>query len=320
MSTTAFTVINKTKALEETIRIKPLWRKSLSSPRPLTLAESYCTNPECTCDIAHVEVVGAEPGTDGSGAPVRLEITLADGAAAFPEKYQANAREKEILSQVAGGLTKAHLSILRRHYEEAKDWGGERYWKEADWTWLEDGVLVYWTEVFPRVKPLLFGKGNRHYLAEDSYCISPSCDCAEAHLALYQVPSAPPLRRLLNAIARLFGRAPSYPRLTAVLLGDVIYNVKTGRLRIKEIEGGQPGRLRDIADGFLEAAGNLPAELRSRYGFMRDFGRHVAEQKHLKMGPARARFAAGRNDPCPCGSGLKYKKCCLGGENKNTPP
>ncbi len=23
----------------------------------------------------------------------------------------------------------------------------------------------------------------------------------------------------------------------------------------------------------------------------------------------------GRNDPCPCGSGLKYKKCCLGKEN-----
>ena len=21
---------------------------------------------------------------------------------------------------------------------------------------------------------------------------------------------------------------------------------------------------------------------------------------------------AGRNDPCPCGSGKKYKKCCLG--------
>ncbi len=25
----------------------------------------------------------------------------------------------------------------------------------------------------------------------------------------------------------------------------------------------------------------------------------------------------GRNDPCPCGSGLKYKKCCLGKEKKN---
>jgi methionyl aminopeptidase len=26
------------------------------------------------------------------------------------------------------------------------------------------------------------------------------------------------------------------------------------------------------------------------------------------------RFKIGRNDPCPCGSGLKYKKCCLGKE------
>ena len=27
--------------------------------------------------------------------------------------------------------------------------------------------------------------------------------------------------------------------------------------------------------------------------------------------PARRMTHAGRNDPCPCGSGTKYKKCCL---------
>ncbi|MDO8682462.1 MAG: SEC-C metal-binding domain-containing protein [Armatimonadota bacterium] len=27
----------------------------------------------------------------------------------------------------------------------------------------------------------------------------------------------------------------------------------------------------------------------------------------------------GRNDPCPCGSGLKYKKCCLGREETSSP-
>jgi len=26
----------------------------------------------------------------------------------------------------------------------------------------------------------------------------------------------------------------------------------------------------------------------------------------------RKSIRPGRNDPCPCGSGLKYKKCCLG--------
>jgi len=27
--------------------------------------------------------------------------------------------------------------------------------------------------------------------------------------------------------------------------------------------------------------------------------------------PIRAEPKVGRNDPCPCGSGLKFKKCCL---------
>jgi SWIM/SEC-C metal-binding protein len=32
--------------------------------------------------------------------------------------------------------------------------------------------------------------------------------------------------------------------------------------------------------------------------------------------PAKSATAPGRNDPCPCGSGRKYKKCCGG---SNTP-
>lgn len=27
--------------------------------------------------------------------------------------------------------------------------------------------------------------------------------------------------------------------------------------------------------------------------------------------PVTAQTKVGRNDPCPCGSGLKYKQCCL---------
>ncbi|MHB8811193.1 MAG: YecA family protein [Desulfobulbaceae bacterium] len=30
-------------------------------------------------------------------------------------------------------------------------------------------------------------------------------------------------------------------------------------------------------------------------------------------------MSIGRNDPCPCGSGKKYKKCCLGGPNDSAP-
>jgi hypothetical protein len=27
-------------------------------------------------------------------------------------------------------------------------------------------------------------------------------------------------------------------------------------------------------------------------------------------------MSTGRNDPCPCGSGLKYKKCCINKQGK----
>ena len=37
-------------------------------------------------------------------------------------------------------------------------------------------------------------------------------------------------------------------------------------------------------------------------------------EREARLGPAPYRSAApkvGRNDPCPCGSGRKYKQCCL---------
>ena len=42
--------------------------------------------------------------------------------------------------------------------------------------------------------------------------------------------------------------------------------------------------------------------------------RQALERQTLPIPPVRekAHFKVGRNDPCPCGSGRKYKKCCMG--------
>jgi preprotein translocase subunit SecA len=45
--------------------------------------------------------------------------------------------------------------------------------------------------------------------------------------------------------------------------------------------------------------------------------RQVVENRYAEEGakqPARKENRVGRNDPCPCGSGKKYKKCCGRGE------
>lgn len=51
-------------------------------------------------------------------------------------------------------------------------------------------------------------------------------------------------------------------------------------------------------------------------GFKRFFTHSLPYLSKTESAPAQVRptdrSARGRNDPCPCGSGLKYKKCCLG--------
>jgi uncharacterized protein len=51
-------------------------------------------------------------------------------------------------------------------------------------------------------------------------------------------------------------------------------------------------------------AAQLPATVATLYRFWQPF------RKAAALEPVRVEVKAGRNDPCPCGSGKKYKKCC----------
>lgn len=80
------------------------------------------------------------------------------------------------------------------------------------------------------------------------------------------------------------------------------------RLMMQLIENGPIEGLgeRSLAEKVLQVLEVLPEAL---YGAMtptRDRMRERAEQPFVRVQPK-----VGRNDPCPCGSGKKYKKCCL---------
>jgi len=49
-----------------------------------------------------------------------------------------------------------------------------------------------------------------------------------------------------------------------------------------------------------------------RLAALQQTGQPIEElSRQLRAEDARSRVNAGRNDPCPCGSGKKFKKCCL---------
>lgn len=58
---------------------------------------------------------------------------------------------------------------------------------------------------------------------------------------------------------------------------------------------------RDVVDDVMDEGGAFDFDPWTDYGF--DF--EPVQQPFVRQTPK-----IGRNDPCPCGSGKKYKKCC----------
>jgi len=77
----------------------------------------------------------------------------------------------------------------------------------------------------------------------------------------------------------------------------------------KGLEGDNEGLVEFKAN---YVAGGQPVEHHEVSTFKKEDGKwFFVDGKVLKDSVRRSEAKVGRNDPCPCGSGKKYKKCCL---------
>jgi preprotein translocase subunit SecA len=89
-------------------------------------------------------------------------------------------------------------------------------------------------------------------------------------------------------------------------------------------ENGDGGQPEAVGVASSAASEQRQAEARAAQNSVLDFTRKIERKKEKEMAalqfvggeasssqqPVLAKKTAGRNDPCPCGSGKKYKKCC----------
>ena len=82
---------------------------------------------------------------------------------------------------------------------------------------------------------------------------------------------------------------------------------------IETVDGGENDTTGEVKFVAHYSVQNVPQELRED-GFFRKEGDewfYVEGNVYGKEPVRRAEPKIGRNDPCPCGSGKKYKKCCM---------
>ncbi len=140
---------------------------------------------------------------------------------------------------------------------------------------------------------------------------------ANAALALARSGRAPEARARLAA---LLAEVPD-DRLAATLcaeayeaIGDAASAEAAYRRGVDlAIEGGQADEVEDALEllaAFHEGAGR-PDDARAARGRLRSW-RREARSAGATARPARSGGKVGRNQPCPCGSRRKYKRCCGG--------
>jgi hypothetical protein len=291
------------------------WRQRADGAREgLVLELLPCDNRQCECrnvrvigqivdeNLAEIEATRdglvltyrerapATSQTHQTAALVSFETGEVQVAAEGPEA----ADNDRVLTWIADELDGELLDRLYDEWLHAKAWRRRAKHEEGAWAgeWKSDmGRLVGWHEVFPDSRQDMYLIDGSVSLALDHYCINPTCTCREVRVALL----AP-------------GRSRRWTHF-----GDILFG----------LDSLSATRLEPLTSAKAQLVSAVRAALEKRYDVIERSSRRLDRLKEVGRLLKSAASApptpftvsslakAGRNDPCPCGSGSKYKKCCL---------
>lgn len=169
---------------------------------------------------------------------------------------------------------------------------------------IRSGQTVGYYELFERQENegfLFEFEDGCWYEVDDQYCVNPSCNCNEAVLHFISIDNANGSAGVDFAIRQKF-------------------NTRQFEIAMKNCE---ESRIGPVVQQFWSRCPGALKALKTRYQQMKDRGRSAMLESPASFSEANPDSSGnkgslskpagpriGRNDPCPCGSGKKYKRCC----------
>jgi hypothetical protein len=287
-----------------------------SHPRPFLVTETYCSNPDCRCNEVFLNF------TEVSDSGGSLKNPLSFSARIALDSWQESKpprRSPEVAAWVREFLSQCP-STRRAEFKASYEEGRRIARRKAEYTMDADevleGALVSYNNILTEKRTLSAGgtaytfdvrDQGREYLVEDRYCPNPDCDCQAVHLEFFEAVSQ--------------GDGP--PRIYQRFLGRVTF---AGKLVVEErVKCTLPEANAALSAWWKEYQDELKM-LEDRYREVKEIGQRSLDARPSRRFVARptnpitkdvaldeqpaANVKVGRNAPCPCGSGKKYKKCC----------
>ena len=259
-------------------------------------AVSACENPVCTCKNVYLDLspLQAENKNDGQLPSRRVEVDFAKRTLGYKDQKNVPKEDLEFAELFLSELDEADFKFLHKKHFEFKN----RISEEADLDSIDgyfnyheiekNGLMWAYNDVLPYGEQLLVTLDGTECIIFDQYCLLPKCSCTDTVLSIVAIDLVGKTGKELCSVSVTYRKKQWKP----VEEGSLAVTVKTVKSAIEE-------QIPDIYKRLLKRH----IKLKSIYAHSKK--KHFASKQPLQLPKV------GRNDPCPCGSGKKYKKCCL---------
>ncbi len=273
---------------------------------PFLMTRLYCSNPDCTKDDIFLSFVEKNIAAKSSAAPLAftLRFDLVEG------KELSSPKRPEIVSRLAdefiGGLTEEiRKKWLMKILTIKKDLKRSAEYR-LDSQDVREGALISYVNIIAdkgsvsrggQSVSFRFEYEGRDYLVEDLYCPNPECECNEAWLLFFE----------------LVQESANSPAIIDRFMAKMSFD---GKMKISERYQIDRQNAKNVLQEWGSRYPDAIGVLKDHYGQIKEIGqKSLDEEKRTKKLDKNTKQPTGkkkigRNDPCPCGSGKKYKKCC----------
>lgn len=152
-----------------------------------------------------------------------------------------------------------------------------------------EGLLIPFPAIFVHAPPILATMAGRTWMLDDQYCVRSSCQCTAVSAALKEV----------------IGHKADY-RFT----WEFHIDYRAGTWHAADGKSALSAPAQAAQQALCAQHPDLFQEMAWRHGRLREMYAHARKTAGFVPAPAHAAAKPGRNDPCFCGSGKKYKRCC----------
>ena len=268
-----------------------------------TLVDAYCPEPGCRGGEVSIRLFPER----GAAPPVSFRLDLFEGTGKMP------ADMPEPVKGIAMDFASAHWDLLARRRQIVRAWGLLKLRRRQGYV---PGDTFSFQDFQARVDHWVipFQHAGRRWVALDASCVNPDCTCTDVQIHILDE----------GKVAK-----DARPEFLALL------DLETGTIRGVDDTPLVVDRLA-VIESFLESLGDWKGELTLRRDLLRKIARkrlrvsyedpeQDPEEATSPPAPSMETFEPepssettivnesprpGRNDPCPCGSGKKFKKCC----------